>query len=79
MWSILWWLALIALGGCIIAFHNQIIDAFWDIQRAEENHIGTKAFYVFIAMGIIIIGVFVLFGLGPDEGLSTEGMKLWWQ
>lgn len=68
---------IIAVGGAIIAFHNQLIEWFGDIEWAERNNIGTKAMYILIAMFVIIIGVFILFGMWPKDPTETNG--LWFE
>jgi hypothetical protein len=55
-------------------FHNQLIEWFGDIERAERNHIGTKAMYILIAMFVIIIGVFIMFGMGPSDPTESDGI-----
>jgi Na+-driven multidrug efflux pump len=74
MGNILWWIMIIAVWGAIMAFHNQLIEWFGDIERAERNNIGTKAMYILMAMFIIVIGVFILFGMGPKDPTATNGM-----
>ena len=74
MENILGWIMVILIGWTIIAFHNQLIERFGDIERAERNNIGTNAMYILFAMFIIIIGVFMLFGMWPKDPTQTKGM-----
>ena len=55
-------------------FHSQLIDMFGDIDWAEKNNIGTKAMYILCASFLIIVGIFMLFGMGPKDPTNTDGI-----
>lgn len=66
MWKqILLWIVVAGVGGVVIFFSQQIMQAFGKSARAESNLGSTRNMYILIWFAMIVIGFLFMFGVIP--------------
>lgn len=82
MWRVIGGILLIVVGSLLIYYHNQLYQLFGDIEWAERNLGESKVVYVLLGVGVIVVGVLIMFwigGQGPAEVDEIQFGKWLWE
>lgn len=75
MWRIIGGILLIVVWSLLIYYHNQLYQLFGDIERAERNLGESKVVYVLIGVGVIVVGVLIMFWIGGQGPTDVDDME----